>query len=193
MRFKERGVMWDLESSITLQEIALAELPAADPQRCNSLSSLASSLEKCFQHTGNTKDIDRAMQLRQEALDSANPTNRILFLHNVSYGLSERGGIKDLDGAIDIDHQVLALRPPGHVHRALSLNNLALNLYKRSKYWLEGHKADLDNTIDLYGQTLLLLQTPAPRHVFPLQELAEALMRKYKFAPQSRLLDHPRH
>ncbi|KAJ7851092.1 hypothetical protein B0H13DRAFT_2400657 [Mycena leptocephala] len=112
---------------------------------------LASSLEKRFQQTRNTKDIDRAIQLRQEALDSANPTNRIRFLHNVSYGLSERAGIKDLDSAIDIDRQVLALRPPGHAHRALSLNNLALNLYKRSKRGLEGHKADLDNAIDLYG------------------------------------------
>lgn len=99
--------------------MAHAELSAADPQRCNSLSSLASSLEKRFQQTRNTKDIDRAIQLRQEALDSANPINRIRFFHNVSYGLSERAGIKDLDSAIDIDRQVLALRLPGHAHRAL--------------------------------------------------------------------------
>ena len=58
--------------------------------------------------------------------------------------------MSDLDEAIELDRAVLALCPPGHSGRSMSLNNLAIHLQDRFMH--KGVLHDLDEAFSLYAQ-----------------------------------------
>ena len=55
--------------------------------------------------------------------------------------------MQDLDEAIILGREALILRPQGHLHRSLSLSNLAVRLSNR--YYKLGELQDLDEAIVL--------------------------------------------
>ncbi|KIK33252.1 hypothetical protein CY34DRAFT_99921, partial [Suillus luteus UH-Slu-Lm8-n1] len=65
-----------------------------------------------------------------------------------------RGNDEDLDQAIALDREALALHPVGHPERSKLLNNLAIQLSTRFDY--QGNAGDLDQAIALDWEALAL-------------------------------------
>ncbi|KAG1736959.1 CHAT domain-containing protein [Suillus lakei] len=106
------------------------EWPAASmlPLSPNQLADLA---ERCMQG------------------DDPGALDEVISLHYDALGNDE-----DLDQAIALQREALALRPIGHTDRSLSLNNLAAELSTRFSH--RGNDEDLDQAIALHRDALAL-------------------------------------
>jgi len=82
-----------------------------------------------------------------------------------------------LDKAIDFYRVVLALCPPDHSHRSLSLNNLAISLDARFKQ--RGVQSDLDEAIDLHRAALALCPPGHSHRSLSLNNLAISLRDRF--------------
>jgi hypothetical protein len=83
------------------------------------------------------------------------------------------GSSKDLDEAIDLHCQALALCPPPHPDHSSSLNNLSNAL--QTCFEQLGFSKDLGEAIDLNCQALALHPLSHPTHFISLNNLARAL------------------
>ena len=90
----------------------------------------------------------------------------------------ERGVLSDLDEAIDLYRAALALHPPGHSDRSMSLNNLAVSLSDRFKQ--QGVLSDLDEAIDLYRAALALHPPGHSDQSTSLNNLASSLQDRFQ-------------
>jgi len=86
--------------------------------------------------------------------------------------------MSDLDEAIDLNRAALALHPPGHSDRSMSLNNLASSLRVRSKQ--RGVLSDLDEAIDLNQAALALCPPGHSNQSIFLNNLANSLSDRFK-------------
>ncbi|KAG1842271.1 CHAT domain-containing protein [Suillus subalutaceus] len=85
-------------------------------------------------------------------------TDRSHSLNSLAAQLSShfehRGNDRDLDQAIALHREALALRPVGHTNRSQSLNNLAIQLSYHFEH--RGNDEDLDQAIALHREALAL-------------------------------------
>ncbi|KAG2099629.1 uncharacterized protein F5147DRAFT_814091 [Suillus discolor] len=85
--------------------------------------------------------------------------------------------MSDLDESIELDRDALLLRPPGHLYRYKSLNNLALSLQDRFKQG--GIMSDLDQSIELHRDALLLCPPGHSDRSMSLNNLALSLRDRF--------------
>ncbi|KAG1875785.1 TPR-like protein [Suillus subluteus] len=162
-RFKQRGIMSDLDEAIELHRAALLLCPPGHSDRPMFLTNLAKSLGDRLQQSGIMSDIDEAIELLRTALLLRPPghPDRSTSLNNLANILQDRfqqrGIMSDLDEAIELLRTALLLYPPGHSDRSSSLNNLAVSL--RDRFEQRGTMSDLDESIELH-QAALLLRPP---------------------------------
>ncbi|KAG1842525.1 CHAT domain-containing protein [Suillus subalutaceus] len=134
-----------------------------------------------FDRRGNEEDLDQAIAFQVEALDlhPVGHTDRSSSLNNLAFLLSSRfehlrqrqrlgsgyrtsegsagfvpGNEEDLDQAIALQMEALALHPVSHIDRSSSLNNLAMQLSSRFEH--RGNDEDLDQAIALHREALAL-------------------------------------
>jgi tetratricopeptide (TPR) repeat protein len=84
-----------------------------------------------------------------------------------------RGNAEDLDQAIALGREALALLPVGHTDRSSSLNNLAVRLSTRFDH--RGNAEDLDQAIALHREALALLPVTHTDRSMSLNNLAAQL------------------
>ncbi|KAG1841252.1 hypothetical protein F4604DRAFT_1690386 [Suillus subluteus] len=126
-----------------------------------SPDQLAHRVAWCLQRDDD-HDLDEVIFLHYDALgyyDTMHPfRGQLLLLCSLSMVLSirfeHRGSDEDLDQAIALQREALALCPVGHTDRSVSLNNLANLLCTRFDH--RGNGEDLDHAIGLQREALAL-------------------------------------
>ncbi|KAG2070866.1 hypothetical protein BDR04DRAFT_1155112 [Suillus decipiens] len=161
-RFKQRGVISDLDEAIKLRQDALVLRPPGHSDRSTSLNTLANSLADRFEQRGIMSDLDEAIELHRDALLLRPPTR-----------FKQRGIISDLDEAIELLRAAFVLYPPGHSGRSSSLNNLAVSL--RARFEKRDMMSDLDEAIELHRTALLLRPTARFEQQGIMADLDEAI------------------
>ncbi|WP_328472314.1 hypothetical protein OHA21_09530 [Actinoplanes sp. NBC_00393] len=125
--------------------IEAAALAAGDPdEQSRRFGNLGIAFGARYQHSGDAKDLDRAVDAYEQAVANARE-DRPTALANLSTGLAERyavhGRPHDLDRAIDLSAQALQSAPD-----ADRIENQALML--RDRFVRDGDLADLDEAVD---------------------------------------------
>ncbi|KAG1856957.1 TPR-like protein [Suillus subalutaceus] len=184
-RFKQRGVLSDLDESIELNRAALLLRPLGHPDRSLSLNNLAVGLrERFFTQRRVPSDMDESIELNRAALllRPVGHPDRPFSLHHLAVSLrdrsKQRGVLSDLDESIELNRAALLLLPSGHPLRPQSLNNLAVNLGER--FTQRGVPSDLDESIELHQAALLLHPLGHPDRPFSLTSLADSLRDRFK-------------
>jgi tetratricopeptide (TPR) repeat protein len=99
-RFERTRSLSDLRRAVELGEQAVAATPAdhpyraprPNPQRAARLSNLGAALRLCFENGGSRDDLDRAVQIGQQAVAAApnDDPHRAGYLYNVELALRLR-------------------------------------------------------------------------------------------------------
>ena len=120
----------NVDELIAVARAALRLCPSGHSECVTSLTTLAACLQHRFQQQGAITDLDEAIMLHKEALESPpGGPESAPPLHKLAWCLLERF-IKmstwiDLDDAIKFEQAASMLYPPSHPDRAKSLNHLA--------------------------------------------------------------------
>ncbi|KAG2141962.1 TPR-like protein [Suillus clintonianus] len=166
-RFKQQGVLSDLDEAIELFRAMLLIYPPGHSLRPTSLNNLSTCLYDRFKQRGVPSDLDEAIELFRATLLICPPGHslRPTFLNNLGMGLYDRfqhrGVPSDLDEAIELQRATLLICPPGHSLRPTSLSNLGISL--RNRFTQRGVPSDLDEAIELQEAALLICP---PEHSF---------------------------
>ncbi|KAF8884074.1 hypothetical protein CPB84DRAFT_1750507 [Gymnopilus junonius] len=184
-RFKQQGVLSDLEEVISILREALELRPYSHPDNSLSLTNLSGALQTRFKAQGDPKDLDEAISIHREALKlwPAPHPDYHLSLNSLAAALhtrfKEQGDLNDLDEAISLHQEALHSAP--HADRSLSLKSLAAALLTRFKE--QGDPNDLDEVISLHQEALELpsrsARAPHIEHSTPPTSLAIALVARF--------------
>ncbi|KAG0709464.1 hypothetical protein DFH29DRAFT_1065322 [Suillus ampliporus] len=183
-RFKQRGVVSDLDEAIELYRAALALSPPGHHNRPSSLNVLANSLRDRFWERGFLYNLYEAIELHRAALAVCplGYSDQSMSLNNLAISLhdrfQQRGVLSDLHEAIELHRAALALRPPGHSHRSIYLNNLAITLHDR--FVQQGVLSDLQEAIKLHRAALALYPAGDSDRSMSLNNLAVSLHHRFE-------------
>ncbi|KAJ7927660.1 CHAT domain-containing protein [Mycena leptocephala] len=173
MRFEQTGQLADLEESIGFHREALELFPGSHPNRSSSLNNLASTLKTRFEQTGQLADLEDSIGFHQEALElrPRSHPDRSRSLNNLANALLTRfeqtGQLADLEESIGFHREALELFPG-------SLNNLANT----------GQLADSEESIGFLREALELFPGSHPNRSRSLNNLANALWKRYEHTSQ---------
>lgn len=124
----------ELDEACRLLKQSLSYRDTEHPQRCSTLSILASCYRMRFRRQADMTDLTEAIRLQRECLElcpSTNP-NRDVLLSNLSDSLLARydqvQDTKDLSEAITLQWESLHLCPPGNRYYAARLVALSRSL-----------------------------------------------------------------
>ncbi|KAG1838255.1 CHAT domain-containing protein [Suillus subluteus] len=190
-RFKQLGLLADLDQAIQFHRTALVLCFPGHSGRFSSLNNLAVSLRVRVEQCGVLADLDEAIEFHRAALALRSPvhSHRSLPLNNLAITLRvrfEQQGVQaDLDKAIEFHRDALALRALGHPNRFSSLNSLAVTL--RVRFEQRGVQGDLDEAIEHHRAALTLCPPGHSRRPSSLQNFAISL--RVRFEWQGALAD----
>ncbi|KAJ3528275.1 hypothetical protein NMY22_g9476 [Coprinellus aureogranulatus] len=179
-----RPRLGDLDDAVLLGRDELALHSEGNPDRPQSLSSLANLLVERFKHAKELKDLEEAIHLQREALElyPEGHQNRSLYLNNLAIYLRQRyEASKDelaLDEAIQLHRKALVLCPAGHPNRSQLLSDLALSLSER--FDLAKGLEDLEEAIHLRREVLNLCPEGHPDRFQSLNCLAYELLKSFR-------------
>ncbi|KAG2150205.1 CHAT domain-containing protein [Suillus bovinus] len=180
-RFHHRGNGEDLDQAIALHREALALCPVGHT-RSKSLNNLANQLSSRFD-TEQRRRLGSGYRTEQGSpgFVPVGHADRSISLNNLALQLSSRfdhrGNGEDLDQAIALNREALALRPVGHADRSMSLNNLATRLSYRFDH--RGNGEDLDQAIAFQRQALALCPVGHTDRSASLNNLANLLSSRF--------------
>ena len=201
-RFGERSQQSDLDEAIFLHRQALELFPLPHPGFSLSLNNLASALQIRFEQRGQKNDLDEKIDLLRQAVKFQLPhhPNLSRSLNNLANALltrfTQRGpsheddpdDLVDLDEAISLHRQYLALCPLSHPQRSIALHNLACSL--QIGFEQRRDENDLDEMIDLLRQALkdINLQLPPHPNLYRyMNSLANALLTRFDLSQKNDL------
>ena len=209
-RFELNGDMPDLDQALTTGRAA-ADLArrtycglkagTADHNRAAavsralevSLTSLGGALLASFEYRRDWRDLDEAVQLSREVVDSASPGNpaRAFQRANLAHVLLERFSrfwqVADLKEAFDAARAAAGAIPVGELARAPALSALASAYANRFAY--AGELGDLDEAISIGRQAVAAAPDNHPGQVGCLSNLGIALHRRFEHVGDTRALD----
>jgi tetratricopeptide (TPR) repeat protein len=134
----------------------VAATPPDHPNRAIYLSDLSIALGDRFERTGQLTDLDRAIEVGEEAVAATPPNhpNRAIYLSDLSIALGDRfertGQLTDLDRAIEVGEEAVAATPPDHPNRAGQLFNFGIAL--ETRFDRNGRQADLGRARACYRE-----------------------------------------
>ncbi|KAH7018876.1 CHAT domain-containing protein [Ilyonectria destructans] len=142
-RFQLTGSLHDLNSSIEMMELLVAAIPWEEwkPVRAEWLLNLAASLQRRYEQdeSGSRRDLHRAVELSEEALESAGENVFLLqqakcTLANALGGRArEMDQMADLDEAIRLFHEAREVTPEEDPDGIEIGVNLAMRLFQKSE------------------------------------------------------------
>ncbi|KAG2745480.1 hypothetical protein P692DRAFT_201848294 [Suillus brevipes Sb2] len=181
-----------LDEVISLHYDALGYYNVMHACRGQLLGNLSVMLMTRFERRGSDDDLDEAITLQSEllvshpvalALRPVGHTDRSMSLNNLANQLStrfdHRGNAEDLDEAIALHREALALRP--------SLNNLANRFSTRFDH--RGNADDLDEAIALHREALALHPVGHTDRSMSLNNLAVQLSARFDHRGNAEDLD----
>jgi hypothetical protein len=124
------------DESISLRRMVVEFCRTHRQHYARSLIRLAGDLYARFEHSGNTDDINEAVDLSRETVtECPGGGERSFFLSVLAYTLQLRFNHlrypHDINECISLNREVLGLQPPGHSARLKSLKSLAKALKAR--------------------------------------------------------------
>jgi tetratricopeptide (TPR) repeat protein len=173
---------WDpvaLDASIIAYEIIMVHCPIDHPFRAEFLSNLSVALTTRFQRTGAHADIDRAIEISEQAVrvTAGDDPGRAMRLANLAMALVARfeftGTLADLDQAIQLTQQALGVAPTDGPERGVWMSNLCMLL--RYRFERTDTLTDLDRAIDAGEQAVVATPPDEPNRANHLYNLAAAL------------------
>lgn len=192
-RFQARNDLGDLDSCADHLHRALAALPPHAPDRSAVLSTLGSARLARYEHTGHPPHLHEAVDLQRQALAAcpAGDVQRPFLLGNLALLLrlrhdAVRVGAADLDEAVGLFRQVLALRPAHSGAGRITLLQLAETL--RSRAEALGSEADLTESVELLRTLVDGYPAEHPAQISARTALAEALHKLFLATDDERLL-----
>ncbi|TEY33873.1 hypothetical protein BOTCAL_0660g00010 [Botryotinia calthae] len=167
--------------------------PQDHRDRPERLNNLGNRLFDKYSFTSEKADLDRAIEIAQEALDLTpqGHSNRPERLNNLGNRLFDKYSFTsekaDLDRAIEIAQEALDLTPQGHSNRPTLLNNLGS--YLSTKYSFTSEKADLDRAIEVTQEAVDLTPQGHSKRPTLLKNLGNHLSTKYSLTSEKADLD----
>ena len=183
-RFEHLGRFDDLEQCIDLYQNALAVYPPGHVERPTAEIRLASALHTRFEQTQQMPDLERCIDLNakivtSDALESQFDKSRPV--HNLASALRKRYIVmedsEDLEGAIELFHAALEMRPPGHPSRPFTLDLLALTI--KDRFEQTDRMEDLDESIQYFRTGLAERQPQETKRYNSVSNLATALLQRF--------------
>jgi tetratricopeptide (TPR) repeat protein len=136
-RFRRRRASADLDRAIALFE-ETARITASRIERASALNSQANALSLRFDGTGERRDLDRCVELREQAVATAPPgsLDGALYRGNLGVDLLKRfeltGDDGDLQRAVDEQRRALRDAPATSTDQPRLLAGLADSLARRA-------------------------------------------------------------
>ncbi|KAF7544109.1 hypothetical protein G7Z17_g10209 [Cylindrodendrum hubeiense] len=154
-RFMYLGEISYLEVAITELEQALA-VAAGYPRRYVLFNNIANKLGLRYDCTKNIEDLERAIDMLQEALSEAPEYHRATLLNNLAVRLdniySRTRSISDGEKAVFAAREAVEAMPDEDGNRSIALHNLSRLLAEI--YLHTGNIADLEEAIDISRRVL---------------------------------------
>jgi tetratricopeptide (TPR) repeat protein len=172
----------DLDTIIGLERRSLAACPPGHPDRSNVCEELSKALILRTHVTADMALVDEAVALRREmhALRPIGHPARYLSCHGLAEVLVVRSELAGADGdanlneAIQLSREALALQPADYADEELLRSNLGLVLFQR---WIQtGDHAILNESIHLHREALELRPRGHPDRNLSCMMLAGALL-----------------
>jgi CHAT domain-containing protein len=179
-RYLNSGQIEDLERAIKVQREGISQLPPDSAALSVYLNQLGSNYRKRFTRTGALDDIQLAVSLQEESIErglddtSEGRAAKFTNLGNSRLDLySVTGEERDLDRAVDVFQQAVALTKTDSLFRPSRFNNLGNGL--RSRYSHTGKTDDLHGSIENYKEAIKLTPVSSPDLPSRFYNLASAL------------------
>ncbi|KDR67646.1 hypothetical protein GALMADRAFT_130099 [Galerina marginata CBS 339.88] len=182
-RFRQLGLIEDLEYAVSSHREAVTLCPPGHPNRPDSLNNLGIALRTRFSQLGQIEDLEDAISSLHEILTLCPPghPNRPPSLHSLGTALRARfdqlGQTEDLEDAISSLREALTLRPPGHPDRSYSL--MSLGSAVQTRFGQLGRIEDLEDAITSLRETLTLCPPGHSNRSYSLNNLGNALKTRF--------------
>ncbi|KDQ54120.1 hypothetical protein JAAARDRAFT_182520 [Jaapia argillacea MUCL 33604] len=187
LRYQQTGQRGDLDESIEQHRETVILLRQPTPLRAQALNNLALALAARSESSPMSQsvlaDMYEATRLFYEVLEL--PHHLIegsLCRRNLASILISQfkwtGSPVEIDTAVALNREALAVIPKGHVERLLTLSELARSLYTRDNHGNDG--SDLQEGIGLYREVVKLLSPLHPYRPTALANFASYLHRQYQ-------------
>ncbi|KAF9459204.1 CHAT domain-containing protein [Collybia nuda] len=147
-RYREHGVLSDLEAAIKHQQAALDATPVWHPYLLDRLSNLAASYSDRYQRLGDLTDIETSLKYQQAAIDTLHPGHHDMpiLLSNMSLSFLNRyrriGNLEDLESAMKHAHTAVDKTPKANIFLPGRKQGLAMTYIDR--YERQGNLEDLE-------------------------------------------------
>jgi len=188
-RFRKTGRYEDLTEAVSMHREVLMRLPKSDPERWMALGNLEYALSEQAEASNQSLNTDEFIALLKEEVQIQRSDYRLLnrlatALYNRSRSTLQ---ISDLNDAVALHQEVLALLPETHADRARSLDNFATTL--RGRALRNGQVTDLDNAVTLLREVMEMRPTPHEKRPWTLNNLGAAYENRFLLTGQVADLD----
>jgi tetratricopeptide (TPR) repeat protein len=179
MRYAELGqtaeALAATQEAVTLYRDLAASKPAYLSRLTAAAANMAAALQARYRSIGSTEDLERAVQLLQQALEytPADHPNRPILLSNLAAALQSRtlgSHIDNIQGAVNLLQEAVRAIPADHPDRPALLSNLAAAL--QARYHITGSSEDQEHAVELQRQALAATPTDHPDRRVMLSKLA---------------------
>jgi hypothetical protein len=196
-RYRLTQDLADLEDAIHFARASARETPAwKRKQAGNRWATYAQYTFEKFRQTGNTADVDAAVDAARRAVAATRPddANRARRLADLAIDLHGRflaaQNVADLDAALTAVTEATARLPADASSRSHCLSTLGL--IESTRFERSGSQADLDRAIAVARQAVASLPPDDPDRAEPLSGLAMFLSRRYETAGAVSAFDEAR-
>jgi tetratricopeptide (TPR) repeat protein len=182
-RFEWGGALADLDEALSLHEQSIAMQSTRDYELAYMQYCLSHTLSRRYTRFGALEDLHRGVQLMSDSValrEGHRDCHLSLNLLAVFYvRLCEKSGsLVDLDNAIRLYEEALALQGRLHPIYSTTLSNLASAL--SLSHFHTGSLQNLDRAISLVRESLTLLPNDHPQRCFSLINLSVALNDRFR-------------
>jgi CHAT domain-containing protein/tetratricopeptide repeat protein len=176
-----------LDEAVAIRQHLLGTSPSGHPDRPSRLDAVAAALRARFLRRGAEPDLDVAIELQREAVQSSGNTVYLGSLAELLRTRFERSGaLADADEAIQVLHRALAITPEGRQRPLLLASLGAGQLARLRRNW----SASLaDDTVRLLREALAATPPRDPHHAQILSHLGAALWQRHEHSGDAADLD----
>jgi hypothetical protein len=183
-RFEQKGIVDDINKSISALEDAVSLTPDGRPDKPCSLNNLGSSLLGRFERLGDLNDLNTSVSVKEDAVrltPDGHPA-KPLSLNNLGNSLLRRfehlGDLNDLNTSISVFEDAVQLTPDGHPDKPSWLNNLGNSLL--GHFERLGDLSDLNTSISVFEDAVQLTPDGHPDKPLRLNNLGLSLFRRFE-------------
>jgi tetratricopeptide (TPR) repeat protein len=183
VRFELYGASADVDEATELLESAFVSAGGPDGASGQLLVGLGNAWRLRSIRDGSVSDVDRAIELLNSVRSDDRPGLRMeVLLNYLAAGYLQRydltGRLADLDAAIDLLEESVAVTLPGDGHLGVRLSNLGGALRTRQLRRRRGRR-DLDRAVAVFERALEASGEHAPESAAARGNLGNALKQRY--------------